>query len=54
MMVAILTGMRWHVNVVLIYISFMARDAEHFFEAIWTSFFEKALSVHLPISSLGQ
>jgi hypothetical protein len=45
-MVAILTGVRWVLNVVLIYIFFMARDVEHFFMyflAICTSSFEKAL-----------
>jgi hypothetical protein len=31
LMMAILTGVRWNLSVVLIYISFMARDGEHFF-----------------------
>jgi hypothetical protein len=37
---------RWNLSVVLICISFMARDGEHFimcFLVIWTSPFEKAL-----------
>jgi hypothetical protein len=41
-------------SVVWIYISFMARDGEHFFMrflAIWTSSFEKVL---LPIPLLGR
>jgi hypothetical protein len=46
LMVAILTGVRWNLSVVLICISFVARDGEHFFMcflAIWTSSFEKVL-----------
>jgi hypothetical protein len=46
LMIAILTGMRWNLNVVLIYISFMTRDVEHFFMyflAIWNSSFGKTL-----------
>jgi ABC-type multidrug transport system permease subunit len=45
-MMAILTGVRWNLSVILIYISFMARDGEHFFMcflAIWISSFEKVL-----------
>jgi hypothetical protein len=45
-MIAILTEVRWNLNMVLICISFMARDVEHFFMcflAIWISSFEKAL-----------
>jgi hypothetical protein len=30
-MIAIPTGVRWNLSVVLICISFMARDGEHFF-----------------------
>jgi hypothetical protein len=57
-MIAILTGVRWNVSVVLICISFMARDSEHFFMcflAIWISSFEKVLLssvAHFCIGSL--
>jgi hypothetical protein len=57
-MIAILTGVRWNLSVVLICISFMARDDEHFFIsflAIWISSFEKALFssvAHFFIGSL--
>jgi hypothetical protein len=45
-MLAILKGVKWNLSVVLICISFMARDCEYFFMcflAIWTSSFEKVL-----------
>jgi hypothetical protein len=45
-MVAILTGMKLNLRVVLICISFMARYGEHFFIcflSIWISSFEKVL-----------
>jgi hypothetical protein len=45
-MVAILTGVRWNLKMILIFISFMARDGEDFFMcflAIWTFSFEEAL-----------
>jgi hypothetical protein len=46
LMVALLTGVRWTLNMVLICISFMARNFEYFFTCfltIWTSSFEKIL-----------
>jgi hypothetical protein len=57
-MLAILTGVRCNLSVVLICISFMARHGEHFFMcfwAIWMSSFEKVLFnsvAHFFIGSL--
>jgi hypothetical protein len=45
-MIAVLKEVRQNLSVVLICISFMVRDGEHFFMcllAVWTSFFEKVL-----------
>jgi hypothetical protein len=46
LMIAILTEVKWNLSVMLICISLMARDGEHFFMcflATWTSSFEKVL-----------
>jgi hypothetical protein len=54
----ILTGVKWNLSVVLICISFMAGDGEHFFMCfltIWISSFEKVLFssvAHLFVGSL--
>jgi hypothetical protein len=53
---AILTGMRCNLSVVLICISFMAKDGEHFFMcvlAIWISSFEKGLFSSLAHFFIG-
>jgi hypothetical protein len=54
-MIAILTGVKQNLSVVLICISFMARDGEHFlmcFLAIWISSMKKFCIVQLPTSLL--
>jgi hypothetical protein len=55
LILAILTGVRWNLSVVLIYISFITKEIEHFFMyllAICTSLRIHCL-IHVPISSLG-
>jgi hypothetical protein len=58
LMLVILIGVKWNLSVVLICISFMARDGEHFFMgflAIWILSFENILFnsvAHFFIGSL--
>jgi hypothetical protein len=58
LMIDILTGVKWNLSVILICISFVARDSEHVFMCfldIWSSSTEKVLFssvVHFFISSL--
>jgi hypothetical protein len=56
LMVAILTGVRWNLSVLLICIFFMAKDGEHFFHvfflAIWTFSFLFSSVAHFFIGSL--
>jgi hypothetical protein len=54
LMMAILTGVKWNLSVVLICISFMARDGEHFIMVFFLPFefllLRKFCIVQLPIS----
>jgi hypothetical protein len=54
LMIAVLTGVRWNLSVILICISFMARDGEHFscFFGIWISSFENVLFSSVATSLL--
>jgi hypothetical protein len=56
LMITILTGVRWNLSVILIRISFMARDGEHFFMCFWPFGLlplKKFYLVQLPTSLLG-
>jgi hypothetical protein len=56
-MMVILTGVRWNFSVVLICISFIARDSEHFFSCVFWPFefllLRNFCLVHLPIFFIG-
>jgi hypothetical protein len=57
LMIAILTGVRWNLGVILICISFMARDGEQHFSCIFLPFelfpLKKFYLAQLPISLLA-
>jgi hypothetical protein len=53
---AILTGVRWNLSVVLIWISFIPRQIEHFCIYLWPSVpfpLRIPCLIHVPMSSLG-